>query len=106
MKTKIFAFIMFLLFVQFANSQPLTIDWQKCFGGTDFDQFSNLKLNDNYFILSGITHSNNGDVSFNHGSTDLWLLKMNYTGTLVWEKCFGGAGIDAGEIGLFTSANN
>ncbi len=49
--------------------------------------------------LSGVTGSYDGDVSGNHGSNGIevvWIVKLNSSGVLQWQKCFGGTGDDAG----------
>ncbi|MEN9303179.1 MAG: hypothetical protein RL264_1608 [Bacteroidota bacterium] len=79
------------------------IQWQKCYGGTNDESFgfdlSNIKkemsLNatlDGGYIISGATNSSNGDVSNNNGQYDAWLVKINSTGVLQWQKCIGGQG--------------
>ena len=68
------------------------ITWQKCLGGSDDDQaFSIEQTTDGGFITAGYTKSNTGDVSFNHGSFDYWVVKLDSAGTLVWQKSLGGS---------------
>jgi hypothetical protein len=43
----------------------------------------------------GDTKSVNGDISFNHGTYDIWLLNINKSGSLISEKTFGGSYADA-----------
>ena len=73
-----------------------TIQWQKCFGGTleDFP-YSIQQTTDGGYIIAGQTASNDGDVSGNHGGDhDMWVIKLNSTGALQWQKCLGGSGDD------------
>jgi hypothetical protein len=71
------------------------IEWQKCFGGTSADRATSiLQTEDGGYIAAGLTSSTNGDVSGNHGSTDVWIVKMTSEGTLTWQKCLGGSGGD------------
>ena len=49
-----------------------------------------LTASDGGYILSGYSESNDGDVSGNHGLVDSWVVKLNTTGTIVWQKCLGG----------------
>jgi hypothetical protein len=77
-------------------SQPEII-WKKCFGGTQGEQFTQIKVSENndiYFV--GSTTSNDGDVSGNHGDNDVWIGKINENGELVWQKCLGGSAMDLG----------
>jgi Ig-like domain CHU_C associated/SdrD B-like domain len=68
------------------------IQWQKCFGGTDFDVPNSIQqTSDGGYIVAGCTWSNDGDVSGNHGARDVWIVKLNGTGSLQWQKCLGGS---------------
>lgn len=70
--------------------------WQKALGGTGEDVGRSLiQTNDSGFIIAGYSSSANGDVTFNHGGTDCWLIKLSKTGVVEWQKCLGGTGKDA-----------
>lgn len=74
-----------------------TIVWQKALGGTGEDQVLAItKLTDGGFVVAGITYSNDGDVSGNHGASDLWVVKLNSTGNIVWQKALGGSDVEWG----------
>ena len=69
------------------------IEWQKCYGGSDLDNLNSIYITkDNSYILAGTTSSNNGDVSGNHGGrgSDAWIVKIDSSGSIQWQKCFGG----------------
>lgn len=71
--------------------------WIKCYGGTGNEQFHDvIETPDGSFLLVGTTDSNNGDVSGNHGSSDMWVVKIDSAGTIIWQKCFGGSEIEYG----------
>ena len=73
-----------------------SIQWKNCFGGTINDQaYSISQLTDGNYAVAGITYSNNGDVSGNHGSTDYWVTNINSNGIIQWQKTLGGSGYDA-----------
>jgi PKD repeat protein len=74
------------------------IQWQKTFGGSA-DDWGNgiLQTSDGGYIFIGGTTSNDGNVQGNHGSGDIWVGKLSSTGTLVWQKCYGGTNWDRGE---------
>lgn len=73
------------------------IEWQRCMGGSDYDEFNGVQeLSTGGFIAVGRTGSTNGDVSFNNGGQDLWLVKVNTDGQIVWERSLGGSSGDWG----------
>lgn len=65
--------------------------WQKTYGGSNSDKLSNVIPIADGYILAGDTGSVNGDVSNNHGFNDFWLVQVNESGNMVWEKTFGGS---------------
>lgn len=72
------------------------LQWQKCFGGTGGENANSIiALSDGSFVLAGAATSTSGDVSGNHGGGDAWLIKISATGTLLWQKCFGGSGSES-----------
>jgi hypothetical protein len=76
-------------------SQPPSLEWQKSLGGTSYEQMNSIDTaRDGGYILAGFTASNNGNVNGNHGSTDYWVVKLSNTGSIQWQKCFGGQGDD------------
>ena len=42
----------------------------------------------------GDTRSSNDDVNNNYGSADVWIIKINSNGDLLWEKSYGGSSFD------------
>lgn len=67
------------------------LEWQKCLGGSAFDDSQSLVVAaDGGYIIAGSSASNNGDVSGNHGGEDAWIVKLDATGALQWQKCLGG----------------
>lgn len=69
--------------------------WEKTYGGGSFDSgLSISKTQDNGYLISGNSRSEDGDVSTNNGQNDIWLFKIDSNGTLKWEKSFGGSEID------------
>lgn len=69
--------------------------WQKTIGGSSQDRIDKIEItSDGGYILAGGTGSNNGDVFGNHGGYDAWVVKMNSSGTIQWQKTIGGTTID------------
>ena len=76
------------------------IQWQKSLGGTDEDEAADVQqTTDGGYIVAGSVKSNDGDVTGTHlggivSTTDYWLAKLNSSGTLQWQKTFGGGAGD------------
>ena len=75
-----------------------SIQWQKCLGGTGDDFAAELLVNDDgSAFVFGTTSSNDGDVTGHIGSSDFWLFKIDSTGNILWQKCFGGIYFERGQ---------
>lgn len=69
--------------------------WQKCYGGSNYnDAYSIAETNDGGYITLGNTASSDGDVSGFHGGTDYWIVKLDNTGNLQWQKSLGGTNFE------------
>jgi hypothetical protein len=69
--------------------------WERSFGGSEIDEGRAItSTNDGNFIIVGDTRSADKDVSNNHGAADVWIIKMNTDGNLIWEKTIGGSSFD------------
>lgn len=52
--------------------------WQKSFGGSEAEEASSIvTTSDGGLAVAGTSYSNNGDVSGNHGDTDVWVVKLH-----------------------------
>jgi len=70
--------------------------WQSSFGGTGIDKAWDItKTNDNGYVIVGNTFSSDVDISKNNGESDVWLIKIDDNGKLLWEKTYGGTQFDA-----------
>lgn len=71
------------------------LEWRKFFGGTNNDRAYGLVTSfDGGYIMTGFAESDDTDISNTKGSYDFWVVKIDSGGTLVWERSFGGSGID------------
>jgi len=67
--------------------------WQKAYGGSAFDfAHAVAQSRDGGFLVSGYARSNDGNVLLNHGQEDMWILKLDKNGNIVWQKSYGGTG--------------
>ncbi len=69
------------------------IQWQNSLGGTGIEAaFSIQQTTDSGYIFSGYTESNDSDVTGNHGLRDYWIVKLNSSGSILWQRALGGTG--------------
>lgn len=88
------------------NSETL-LEWNKTYGGSGDDRGSQLiQTSDGGYALIGYSDSSDGDVTINNGNRDFWVIKINATGAIIWEKSFGYSGVDEGVSILETSDNH
>ncbi len=85
-----------------------SVQWSETYGGSGADRANSIwPTSDGGFILVGSTNSNNtGDISGFQGGHDVWLLKINATGSLEWQKCLGGTAVDVGHSVIQDSDGN
>lgn len=71
------------------------LEWEKSYGGLGFDEGQKIALtSDGNYILAGVSNSDDGDITDNKGFSDYWIVKINTTGTIIWQKNFGGSLLD------------
>ena len=97
MKYKLLIFCISWLIATISNAQ-LAITWQNCFGGTEYDKPYDIIKNDDSYLIIGYTESSDGDISYNHGEQDVWLIIIDNNGELLHEKTFGGSEGDVGRV--------
>lgn len=70
------------------------VQWQKTIGGSrDEDSYAILSEPDGGLILTGYTNSKDGDFEgLNRGGWDIFVMKLNATGSVVWKYTYGGGG--------------
>jgi len=69
------------------NSGDIT--WQKTYGGSKFDNANSIQqTTDGGYILAGHTWS------FGAGYRDFWVLKLDGSGNVTWQKTYGGTNSD------------
>ncbi len=95
---------MYLVFISAVISlstmaQAGSLQWAKCFGGSGNDSARSVaNTTDGGFYVAGVTYSNDGNVTGNHNPSgnfsDVWVIKVSATGSLVWQKAFGGTHTD------------
>lgn len=73
------------------------IQWHKCFGGAGNEYVKDIiATKDGNYLFVGTADKASGDVTkVRHntkflGATDIWVAKISNTGSLLWEKSYGG----------------
>lgn len=87
-------FISILLLASIIVAQPI-IEWQHPLGGSGVDcAYSIVETSDGGYLSIGHSESDDGDVTFNHGSLDVWITKLDNKGALQWQHSYGGSEAD------------
>jgi hypothetical protein len=73
------------------------LEWQRSLGGSGFDLgYSVSQTEDGGYIVVGESDSQDGDISTPLGTSDYWVVKLNFDGKIEWEKSLGGTNYDRG----------
>ncbi len=79
------------------HAQKPSVEWDKTIGGKDADNITSIALTpDGGYIVGGYTSSGqDGDKTIgSKGNNDYWIIKLSASGTIEWQKGFGGKGDD------------
>ena len=83
------------------------LQWRKYFGGSNNDRsYDAIQTIEGDFIVVGTSESNDFEISNSKGSYDMWVIKLDNSGNLLWEKSFGGKGYDGGNAVIENSYGN
>jgi hypothetical protein len=80
-----------------AQNTPPPKQWDKTYGGSLFDYSSSVvAASDGGYLLGGSSASDiSGDKSVaNRGGIDYWIVKIDREGNKLWDKAYGGNGVD------------
>lgn len=88
--------LLLLVFSQILLAQP-QIEWQRCYGGSQFDWINSLRpTSDGGYVAIGFSRSSNGDLTSNQGDYDVWVVKLTNMGAISWQRSYGGTDEDRG----------
>jgi hypothetical protein len=83
------------------------IEWRRYFGGSSNDRsYDAVQANDGGFVITGLSESNDFDISNSIGSYDYWVIKIDGLGNLLWERSLGGLEIDQSRAIVKTDDNS
>ena len=72
--------------------------WERSYGGSKYETANSIiQSADKKIHILGSTLSNDKNISFQMGSSDLWLLTIDSDGNLLGEQTFGGSNFDKGK---------
>jgi len=72
------------------------LQWQKSYGGSYAEHLNSILETSGGYIAVGSALSNDGDVQGNHGGADLWIIRLDSVGSLIWQRCLGGSNGEEG----------
>ena len=79
--------LLLLLFLSQSLFAQLQVDWQQCFCSMDHDIAYDIAQTEEGYLVLGIEWGGDGQVTCSDdGST--WLLKIDNSGNLIWQKCY------------------
>jgi hypothetical protein len=71
------------------------LEWDRTLGGTGFEAGQAvIESHDGGFFMVGNSKSQDQDLNKNRGENDIWVVKTDAKGQLVWQRSFGGEGLD------------
>lgn len=66
-----------------------SIEWKKCYGGTQDDYCDTIiQTSDGGYAVAGFSGSTDGNVSIASPSEGCWILKLDTTGNISWQRKF------------------
>jgi Secretion system C-terminal sorting domain len=95
------AFVRVLIILIFFNGEcgfAQEIEWQKRIGTNNLDYLREMVQDGNgNWLLGCLSNSSiNGDKNVaNYGDFDYWIIKTDSIGNILWQKDYGGSGVDA-----------
>jgi len=79
-------FLILLCFLVLSSFSSLNAQWARTYGGGGSDYAQSIQqTSDGGYIVAGSTES------FGAGGFDIWVLKLSSTGTIDWQKTYGGS---------------
>lgn len=75
-------------------SESFSIEWTKTLGGSKYDNPVMVLEESDGYLIGATTESNDGDISSQNGEFDIWIVKIDFTGNIIWQNTYGGAGTE------------
>jgi hypothetical protein len=77
--------------------ENLSIIWDTIYGGNAFDNvYDMIETQDGNLLIAGVSTSppSGNKTADGFGSQDYWLIKIDPDGNILWDKTYGGTGVD------------
>jgi hypothetical protein len=81
----------------------MNVQWQRCYGGNNHDAISGILEIDDGYVFVGGTESTN--MPGHKGDVDVWVVRIDFDGNIVWQKVYGGSRYEAG-YKIYTTDDN
>jgi hypothetical protein len=95
-----------ILFHSFTIAQIDHIQWQTCLGTNERDFIYSIEECENGYLL-GISIETDGiGISNYHDKADVWIVNIDSSGDVLWERCYGGSQSDSPVKILKVDSNN
>jgi len=67
--------------------------WHRCYGGSGDENIWDLLEVEDGYVFSAIANAGDGDLEGSgwHGEADIWIVKVDFSGNIIWQKCYGGS---------------
>lgn len=79
------------------------VEWASNYGGSSEDFARSVVATEDGYAICGSTFSSDNDLTSNNGSRDIWVVKINMTGEIEWQKNFGGDTVEFSNDIIHTS---
>ena len=66
------------------------IKWQQCYGTENNDDVYSITPTNQGYMIAICVEDGTG-LTNNHGGSEIWVINIDSTGFILWEKCFGGS---------------
>ena len=77
------------------------LQWRKYFGGSSNDRsYDAIETSEGDYVIVGSSESQDVDIKNPKGSYDIWVVKIDIKGNLLWERSLGGSDYDQGNAVL------
>lgn len=108
MKTCLTFITIFFIVLSMSSVGQYSVKWNRNTGGSgaDFGKSICLSADSTCYYIAGYSNSVNFDILDNNGGFDIFISKIDHSGSTLWTKCFGGAGNDYVHKIITLSDNN